>query len=401
MVLALILMMTTGKSDRRELDARLTLRKRDKIPYGGYIAYENLANNFPRARIASENTAPGYWTNLSEYQKDQVLIIIAPEFNPDETEWRTLRRFVESGNDVFISATILSFPVEKEAEVDVMVSAFDSRTINRFAPPDSMKLSLTIPVGGTQESYVYPGHNLSTWFYKFNNATSRVLGRDANGRPNFIGLNAGQGNLYIHLAPIAFSNYFLLHKENMNYYDKVISLLSKKAMVVAWDEYFLTKKRKQEEPDRHWLSVMLSLENPEGKKSFATAFWVLLGILLLYALSEMRRKQRPVPVMRKPANDSLDFVKTIGRLYHDKGDHANLCRKMTAYFLEHVRSRYKISTQNLNEDFIKELVYKTGADENLVRDITGFIERIHTGEKVTAQGMAWYHEKLEQFYKYS
>ena len=64
--------------------------------------------------------------------------------------------------------------------------------------------------------------------------------------------------------------------------------------------------------------------------------------LLLYVVLEMRRKQRTIPVMTKPKNDSLEFVKTIGRLYHDKGDHKNLCRKMSAYFLEHVRNRYKL-----------------------------------------------------------
>ena len=403
LLLALILMVNVERSsnDKRQLDTRLTLRKRDKIPYGGYIAYENLANSFPRARIASDNAAPGYWTDLSEYQKDQVLVIVAPEFKPDETEWRTIRRFVEAGNDVLISSAMLSFPVEKETEVDVMVSVFDNRTISRFAPPDSMELSLTIPAGSAQKKFVYPGHNLGTWFYKYNEATSRVLGYDHNRRPNLIGLSAGRGNLYLHLAPLAFSNYFLLHGENMEYYDKVISLLSDKATVVVWDEYFLTRKDRQPAPDKHWLSVLLNLENTQGKKPFGTAFGVLLAVLLLYVISEMRRKQRPVPVLKRPGNDSLDFVKTVGRLYHDKGDHLNLCRKMTAYFLEHVRSRYKISTRHTGETFVKDLVYKTGVEETLVRDITGFIEKVYQGEPVTAQGMAWYHEKLEQFYKQS
>ena len=66
----------------------------------------------------------------------------------------------------------------------------------------------------------------------------------------------------------------------------------------------------------------------------------------------MRRKQRYIPVVAKPKNDSLDFVKTIGRLYYDKGDHKNLSRKMGAFFLEHVRSRYKLPTGTLNEEFI-------------------------------------------------
>lgn len=406
LVLSLILMMTTGSSAIKDFDARLSLRKRDKIPYGGYVAYENLAYKFPEARITSENSAPGYWTNLSEYQKDQVLIVVSPNFKPNESEWKSIKRFIESGNDVLISATAFSFPVEKDAGMDVMMFAYyDNTAINPMSRPDSMQVSISVPVGEKSVDYYYPGHDLSTWFFGFDSTTSRILGHDKKGKVNFIGLKAGKGNLFVHLAPIAFSNYFLLHRENMRYYDRVMSLLSPKAMTVVWDEYFIARKNAEpdepEPPQKGWLSVLMNLKNAEGKKSFATAFWILLGILLLFTISEMRRKQRQIPVIKKPANDSLDFVKTIGRLYHDKGDHANLCRKMTAYFLEHVRSRYKMPTQNLNEDFIKELVYKSGVEERLVRDIIGFIETLYTGGTITAQGMAWYHEKLENFYKHS
>lgn len=406
LVLSLIMMMTTGSSFVKDFDARLSLRKRDKIPYGGYVAYENLTHKFPEARITSESSAPGYWSNLSEYQKDQVLIVISPNFKPNESEWKSIRRFIESGNDVLISTTAVSFPVEKETGVDVMMFAYhDNTVINPMVQPDSMQVSIAIPNGNKDVEYHYPGHDLSTWFYGFDSASSRILGRAQNGQVNLIGLKAGKGSLYLHLAPIAFSNYFLLHKENMEYYDRIMSLLSPKAMTVVWDEYFISRKNAEpeeaEQPEKGWLSVLMNLKNPEGKKSFATAFWLLLGILLLFTISEMRRKQRQIPIIKKPANDSLDFVKTIGRLYHDKGDHANLCRKMTAYFLEHVRSRYKMPTQNLNEDFVKELVYKSGVDEHMVRDILGFIEKLYTGGAVTAQGMAWYHEKLENFYKHS
>jgi hypothetical protein len=113
----------------------------------------------------------------------------------------------------------------------------------------------------------------------------------------------------------------------------------------------------------------------------------------------MRRKQRVIPVVAKPRNDSLDFVKTIGRLYFDKGDHKNLARKMSAYFLEHVRNKYKISTSSLNEDFIKNLQYKSGATEQEIMTIVSFINTIDEAPDVNPKLLMDFHRNLELFYK--
>jgi len=124
-----------------------------------------------------------------------------------------------------------------------------------------------------------------------------------------------------------------------------------------------------------------------------------LFALLLYVLMEMRRKQRYIPVIKKPANDSLEFVKTIGRLYHDKGDHKNLCKKMSAYFLEHIRSRYKLPTSELDEAFQNNLHFKTGVEQEEINGIVSFIRHLDTLDTVSDKQLAWFHKQLETFYK--
>ena len=114
---------------------------------------------------------------------------------------------------------------------------------------------------------------------------------------------------------------------------------------------------------------------------------------------EMRRKQRYIPVIKKPGNDSMDFVKTIGRLYFDKGDHANLCRKMSAYFLEYVRNKYKLLAGSLDEDFIAKLQYKSGAAEYEVRGIISFIKYLDDGPAINHKQLTAFHKQLELFYK--
>jgi hypothetical protein len=161
---------------------------------------------------------------------------------------------------------------------------------------------------------------------------------------------------------------------------------------VVWDEYYLAK-RDNPQKKSNWLSVFFR---------YPALKWALITVLLtliVFILMEMRRKQRPIPVINKPKNDSLDFVKTIGRLYHDKGDHKNLSKKMAAYFLEHVRSRYKLPTNHLNDEFIKQLTFKTAIDENEIRKIVDFINEIDAYDFINDHQLTVFHKQLESFYK--
>ena len=213
-------------------------------------------------------------------------------------------------------------------------------------------------------------------------------------RPNFIQLKAGRGNFFIHLEPLAFSNYFLLHKNNIAFYEKAMSVVRPGIKKIAWDVYYLNKKEKQPPRKRDgWMTVLFRY--PAFKAGLLTA---MLG-LILYVLVEMRRKQRPIPVIKKPKNDSLDFVKTIGRLYYDKADHRNLCRKMSAYFLEHVRNKYKLPTGTLDDEFIKSLHLKSGADETEIRGIISFIISLENAGMITPGQLTGFHKRLESFYK--
>jgi hypothetical protein len=72
---------------------------------------------------------------------------------------------------------------------------------------------------------------------------------------------------------------------------------------------------------------------------------------------------------------------------------------MTAYFLEYVRTRYKLSTAVLDDNFITILRLKSGAEESLIREIVGHIVMVEGGIAVSDKELAWYHKKLEEFYR--
>jgi len=401
LVLGIIALIATGsnKKNSKQLDERITLRKKDKIPYGTYVAFENLQQLFPKASISTSRSEPGYWDSLSNYDAGQAFIAVTDRFNPYENEMKRLISFAEKGNDVFVSARYLSSTADKE--LGCSSSAYDLSMIEMDQLEDNMNLTLSNPPFDTPSKYTYPGRGFYSYFTHVDTSTTDVLGYDKVGRPVFIHLRAGKGNFYVHLEPLAFSNYFLLYKNNISYYEKAMSVIDPAVTKVVWDEYYLNK-RAEGDPDQKkkgWMSVLMSMQNANGKKPFKAAFWLLILLLLLYVLMEMRRKQRYIPVVTKPKNDSLDFIKTIGRLYYDKGDHKNLCRKMGAYFLEHVRGKYKLPTGSLNDEFVKTLQYKSGADEHIIRGIISFIKYADDAPAVTADELADFHKQLELFYK--
>jgi hypothetical protein len=402
LLLGIILLITTssGSKEGRNFDERITLSRKDKIPYGTYVAYNSLRHLFPDATIYSNRREPGYWDSLSNFESNQTLIIIARQFHASQFEMKRIINFVENGNDVFISARYISTAADEV--LGASSSSFDFSLVPGEALPDSLSISLEAPPFGSPGVYTYPGRKFNTYFTSIDTNTTEVVGRDDLGRPDFIRLRAGKGNLYVHTEPLAFSNYFLLHQNNIKYYERTMSLLNSGSRRVVWDEYYLARRpgkassNLDNEPvPKKWLGVLFSY--PAIRAALLTAIFAIL----LYALLEMRRKQRFIPVVSKPTNDSLDFVKTVGRLYYDKGDHRNLCRKMSGYFLEYVRNRYKLTTGALDEKFVERLQFKSGVPEAEIRQIISFIRYIEEAPPVTDAQLTQFHKQLESFYNKS
>ena len=314
-VSAIILLIFSGDNKvNHQFDGRVTLRAKDKIPYGAFIAFESLKRFFPGASVKISKQEPGYWDSISNDDPAQAVVIVAPYFNPDEQEMKKLLGFIENGNDVFISTMDISYDATQMMKCDVNSAEGMMYYFEQTEGSDLLSVSLARPPFTGKTAYTYPGKRYDFYFYRTDTATATILGYDKSNNPNFIHLKAGKGNLYIHLAPLTFSNYFLLHKNNISYYENLLSVISPATTRIIWDEYFISKRqRRQEKPS--WLSAFLK------HRALKWALLTALITLILYVLSEMRRKQRIIPVVAKPKNDSLDFVKTIGRLYHDKGDH--------------------------------------------------------------------------------
>ena len=384
----IILLIKSSDKTQKKFDHRISLKHRDKIPYGYYAARQLAPGLFPNADFFTDREAPGYWDSIYMGDSNQAVILVSGRMYANDEELTSLLNFAKKGNNVFIITNYMSYEMRNFFGInseDLITESFEEK--------DSLQLKLTNPRFADHKQYVYPGRKYSTELTFIDTTKALLLGTDSLGRGNFLQFKAGEGNIYLHTSPLAFSNYFILHKDNINYFSQALSVIPADVEKVLWNDYYLYKVYDQDQREPNWLGVLMQYE------SFKWGLLTALATLLLFVLLEMRRKQRMIPVYKKPKNESLDFVQTVGRLYYDRKDHKDLARKMSVYFLDHVRTRYKISTNELDEQFINAVHAKSGFGREQISEIVSFIHYADRSENINEQELSRFHNQLESFYQ--
>jgi hypothetical protein len=381
--IGLALLVLTAKKPKRKMDERITLKETDKIPYGLFAAKELLPSLFPSAKIYSDKNAPGDWDFISKNKPGQAVFLVCNIFNADKDELDQIKEFVRKGNYVFVISTACSYEVNQYLGIEDTPFSFDR-------PDDSLEVFLNPPKFHSNK-YAYPGKKIYGHFTEVDSSVALVLGKDNKNNANFLQYRSGDGAVFINLAPAAFTNYFILYKNNADYYQQALSLIPANVSRIIWNEYYLTNHSKEKEPD--WLGVLLKYE------SFRWALLTALFAIIIFLLMEMRRRRSYIPLYEKPKNETLDFVQTIGRLYYDKKDHIDLAKKMATYFLDHVREQYRLQTEVLDHGFISALHYKTGYSLKNLEQIVSFIVFLQTADAINEYQLSRFYGQLEMFYK--
>ena len=126
---------------------------------------------------------------------------------------------------------------------------------------------------------------------------------------------------------------------------------------------------------------------------------MLLVLLLLIYLIESKRRQRPIPVIQPLQNTSLDFVRTIGRLYFQRRDNHNLAGKMVNHFQDQVRTRYNLPAAALDEGLATRLAHRTGYPQEELSRLIGYMRVLPSKAYVPDEELIDFHRQLEAFYK--
>ena len=388
------LLLACNVKKQKRMDERITLRKGDKNPYGTYVAYQDLKYIFPYAEVKDNEESPA---DKSAYINDYtyseaadapraLYLIITPSFHPSEEEFDALLRFVGAGNHIFVS----SFSWSENFTDSLSLSIYQPQTFVGFY--DSLAVSIVHPVTKDSMGFAYPGKSDDTYFDRYDSNYSSVMGHEGK-HPNIIrqAYQSG-GSITIHSDPLAFSNFFLLHKKNAAYYDETFSYFPQNISTVIWDQYFRYKTNRK--------GNFSSLQVILADKNFRAAFWLTLLLFALIYLFESKRKQRIIPMIKPHKNTSLDFVKTVGRLYHQYHDNKNLGMKMSAHLMEYIRQKYNLPTTTLDQHFVANLAFKSGYPEDKVQQMIYKSKMIHDFTSVSDTELIEFHRQTEDFYKH-
>jgi hypothetical protein len=364
---------------------RITIWRQGKMPYGTYVAFDGLPYLFPNADITINRKSP---LELTTAEGKKVYLIITQQVDPTGPEINALLNFVGEGNHVFISAFSFGDSLLRALKVS------QSNAYNYSDLGDSLQLSVYNPLSADSLSFGYPGYAYDGWASSIDSQYTTIVGRDAKGRPDFIRFNyKGGGSLFLHFAPLAFSNYFLLYKKNKAYYDNALSYLPASVKEVIWDDYFRYDNRSG---NGDFSAFQYILKSPPLRWAFGLLL-LLFGLIYLF---ESKRKQRMVPVIAGLRNNSLDFVRTIGRLYYQRRDNHNLAVKMATHFQDHIRTKYNLHLATDDPAFVNRLSFRTGIPKDKLESLMGDISYLQEQRALTDDDLLAFHKKIEEFYSY-
>ncbi|MBP7738898.1 MAG: hypothetical protein KA369_23210 [Spirochaetes bacterium] len=340
---ALFIVFTVMKPEPVDWSASFT--RNDKIPYGSHIPYRLLPDCFPGAAITVTHDSIRDTLRGRDYRgTNYILIDTTLALNKHDTE--ELMRFAARGNSVFMAA---SFYLDEFADL------MKIRTAPEDIVADRMGVNFANPRLAAQSDYLCRRGVGNMRFISFRKKEAAILGVNERKGANFIRIRHGRGAFYLSALPYAYTNFNMLSGNNAEYVFRSLSYLPVRRTI--WDEHYKSSVAAPATPLRYVLS----------REPLSWAYYTAMAGLVLFMLFKARRRQRAIPVILPPANAALDFATTVGRLYHQRGDHRDIAEKKILYFYDCLYSWIQADALHRGGIFYKEVARRSGVPEDRVR----------------------------------
>lgn len=409
LILALLFYLLLG-SREGNYSWREHYRPDSKDPYGTFLVHNLLESYFPNQSFEVVKDS------LGERLDHGSFVYVGNQFWLDSLALDQLLRFVEEGNQAFIACPYLpqrlldsinnedciGEDLEDEADYDAVLdgelySLTDTVVNMNFRHPsladtagyELKRRFLNDPIQ-YQWTYMPPD------YFCEGQTTFSQLGNINGVHTNFLSAAYGKGEFLIHTTPLAFTNLHLLEKRGLDYASKVFSHL--KTGPIYWDERpfdpFSDQAGASSNPNKESpLRYVLS------QPALAWAWYILLGMAVLYLIFRAKRRQRVIPVLEKNTNTSLEFIGTIGRLFFIQNNHRQLAAQKMRLFLIFVREHYHLPTKELNDQFAKGLATRSDVPEEHITKIIRLNQNISNSSFLSETTLVDFHRLLERFYR--
>jgi len=353
-----------------------TYATKDKIPYGTFILYNRIKDILPSASVQQSKAAIYNTLKAKKFSKTAYLIV-AQKAEISKTDFDQLVKYMQDGNSVFIASYDLG-KIEKDLKLQT------STTMSA----EGSHLNFTNPNLKTEADYGFKRGIGSQYFNRVDTGKTTILGVNAKGQPNFIRYSYGKGNLFLIAEPGFYTNFNLLDKYGAEYAAKTLSYLQGNNRII-FDEYFSV----QENATTDMLRVFF--KHPE----LEFAYYLAIFSLIIFVLYDIKRRQRIIPIADPFTNSSLAFVNVVGSVYYHERNNLDIALKKINYFLEFLRTRYYLKTNDIDSNFSELLAEKTGINEALAKKLTRHFIQTPTMSDLSDTQLINLNESIEQFYK--
>lgn len=359
----------------------------DKIPYGGYLIHALLPAAFPDDEISINRSPIFEYADTTNPQKNWVFI--NKSFGIDRWETDILLSQVEQGASVFIAARTFEQAFKDSLEIGTYLNnPFLSG--GSILDDDTVRVNFTNPQLKKESGFPYYSSTTETYFYTADSTLDVTsLGVNEEGNPNFIRIQFGEGEILLHSNPTLFTNYFVRYESGADYALKALSYLPERETI--WDEYYKDVRRAGGSVVRYVVS----------EEHLSWAWFISLSGVLLFMIFRAKRKQRIIPTIEPPQNSSIEFARTIGSLYLEKGDHKLIADKKIRFFFDYIRSNLGLDTSEIDKELKHDVALRSGIEETEIQALFDLIDKISGLDHITQKELKLLTERIDQFYNES
>lgn len=360
--------------------------KNDKIPLGTYVLHDLLEETF---KDAFEDKSISPYVQLQEEGFEGTYLFINNQIQFDDAEMEAILTWTAEGNTLFVSANYHGQNLLDTLNLDVESFYFYDQI------ETEPLLNLVNEKLKSDQPYHIPQDLNVTYFSEIDTSAHTVLGVSQVYRgtlamtapeANFIKIPQGEGLIYLHNQPEIFSNYFLLKNDNYQHTLQVLSYINDRS-TIFWDNHYKSGKRIDVSP------LQIILNNRHLKWAY---YFMLMGVLL-FVIFEGKRKQRNIPIIKPSTNKTYEYTQTISSIYRNKKDNKEISRKVILQFLDYIRTKLRVQTENINTPFLKEVAFRSGNSFDNTKELFEQIKKFQNQKEVSDTELKKIYNKIREF----
>ena len=253
-------------------------------------------------------------------------------------------------------------PYETDSTLNWFVSETREKLRDDFGTTITKRakeVTLTLNNGKTLPLYLKQSKGVEEqyWNYFYSPGKSRimenatVLGTMDDKLPFFIEIPIGQGKLQMMMEPLLFTNYHLQRPEGFAFISSIVNDWGIEKSSKIYIDGINRSNYQQQNPSFNGSPLSFIL----AQESLRWGWYVSLCALLLFVLSNLRRKQREIPVLPKITNTTLEFSKALGTLDQMSITPADEAKEIMQLFKSDVLEKLRIPFEDTPKKYIATL----------------------------------------------